>query len=43
MNRRNDIKAQIRDLIKEYYCGTKNKEESVPGKTKIPLVAPSYD
>ncbi|MBT9132897.1 MAG: GDP-4-keto-6-deoxy-D-mannose-3-dehydratase / pyridoxamine-phosphate transaminase [Firmicutes bacterium] len=43
MNETIDIKRQIKDLIKEYYSGTESKTEFVPGRTRIPLVAPSYD
>jgi len=37
-----EIKRQIKDLIKEYYSGTKSKTKFVPGRTRIPLVVPSY-
>jgi CDP-6-deoxy-D-xylo-4-hexulose-3-dehydrase len=43
MNRRNEIKIQIEDLIREYLSGIKSSAEFVPGKTRIPLVIPSYD
>jgi len=38
-----EIKRQIKDLIKEYYSGTKSKAAFVSGRTRIPLVLPSYD
>lgn len=38
-----EIKRQIKDLIKEYYSGTKSKTKFVIGRTKLPLVVPSYD
>ena len=38
-----EIKRQIEDLIKEIFFVMKSKVEFVPGKTRIPLVAPSYD
>lgn len=38
-----EIKRQIKGLIKEYYSGTKSKTKFVPGRTKIPLMVPSYD
>jgi len=42
MGETTEIKVQIRDLIKEYYSGTKSKTKFVPGRTKMPLVVPSY-
>lgn len=41
MDRRNEIKKQIRDLIEEYFS-LQPKEEFKPGSTKIPLITPSY-
>ena len=38
-----EIKRQIKGLIKEYYSRTKSKTRFVPGRTKLPLVVPSYD
>jgi len=35
------IKGEIHKLIEEYY-GSRPKELFVPGKTKIPLIAPAY-
>jgi CDP-6-deoxy-D-xylo-4-hexulose-3-dehydrase len=43
MSEATEIKRQIQDLIKEYYSGTKRKTKFAPGRTKLPLVVPSYD
>lgn len=42
MSETDDIKRQIKDLIKRYYSEQKSLEPFVPGKTRIPLVASSY-
>lgn len=36
------IRDKIRDLVKDYFS-QKEKEQFVPGKTRIPLSIPSYD
>lgn len=41
MNRGNEIKEQLRDLIEEYFS-RQPKVEFKSGSTKIPLIAPSY-
>ena len=38
-----EIKRQIDNLVREYFSGMKSKPEFVPGKTRIPLIVPSYD
>ncbi|MCJ7575567.1 MAG: DegT/DnrJ/EryC1/StrS family aminotransferase [Dehalococcoidia bacterium] len=43
MSETRGIRRQIKDLIREYYSGTKSKTKFVPGRTKLPLVVPSYD
>ncbi|MFC1952563.1 DegT/DnrJ/EryC1/StrS family aminotransferase [Chloroflexota bacterium] len=43
MSETSEIKKQIIDLIKKYYSIEKKTETFVPGKTRIPLVVPSYD
>ena len=42
MNKGNEIKKRIKDLIKEYFSG-QVREKFRPGSTKIPLIVPSYD
>lgn len=43
MNNTDDMKRQIKDLVKKYYSGGKSKKIFIPGTTRIPLVVPSYD
>ena len=43
MSRRNEIETQIKDLLKEYFSETRSNSEFVPGKTRVPLMIPSYD
>lgn len=42
MDKRTEIRREIRDLIREFFS-YKREEEFVPGKTVIPLMVPSYD
>jgi len=37
-----DIKRQIMELIKIYYSANKEQTKFLPGKTRVPLVVPSY-
>ena len=43
MSETTDIKRQIEGLVKEHFAVTCSKEKFVPGKTRIPLIGPSYD
>ena len=43
MSDTDEIKSQIKDLVKKYYSKEKGKKAFTPGETKIPLVVPSYD
>ncbi len=36
------IKMKIKGLIREYFSGIKSNAEFIPGKTRIPLIIPSY-
>jgi len=42
IDRRSSIRKEVRELIKEFFFHAR-EEEFIPGKTKIPLVVPSYD
>ena len=46
MSELDEVKGRIKGLIKEYFSLENENKEAVvfvPGKTKIPLVVPSYD
>ncbi|TET61215.1 hypothetical protein E3J48_05875, partial [Candidatus Aerophobetes bacterium] len=43
MSKETKIKRQIEDLIKEYFSTRKSKSGFISGKTRIPLIVPSYD
>jgi len=38
-----EIRTRVKELIKEYYSVMKSKAAFVSGRTRIPLVVPSYD